>query len=116
MSTKKCPDCKDTVLRRADRRGVEIDYCPDCNGIWLDSGELNKIVEASRKAAELEDKTAPAVKKDSSLKSFFSFLGKTKVEMDDNDDDDDSFSSDFSDSESDSDSGCDSDSGGCDDN
>lgn len=30
-----------------DRNGVEIDYCPDCRGVWLDRGELDKIIERS---------------------------------------------------------------------
>jgi len=29
----------------ADRQGVEIDYCPECRGVWLDRGELDKIIE-----------------------------------------------------------------------
>ncbi|EBA13611.1 hypothetical protein RCCS2_06979 [Roseobacter sp. CCS2] len=31
----------------SDRSGVEIDYCPDCRGVWLDRGELDKIIERS---------------------------------------------------------------------
>jgi Zn-finger nucleic acid-binding protein len=31
----------------ADRQGVEIDYCPQCRGVWLDRGELDKIIERS---------------------------------------------------------------------
>jgi Zn-finger nucleic acid-binding protein len=31
----------------ADRNGVEIDYCPQCRGVWLDRGELDKIIERS---------------------------------------------------------------------
>jgi Zn-finger nucleic acid-binding protein len=31
----------------SDRRGVEIDYCPQCRGVWLDRGELDKIIERS---------------------------------------------------------------------
>jgi len=31
----------------ADRQGIEIDYCPDCRGVWLDRGELDKIIERS---------------------------------------------------------------------
>ena len=34
-----------TELKMGDRQGVEIDYCPDCRGVWLDRGELDKIVE-----------------------------------------------------------------------
>lgn len=41
-----CPNCKiDLVM--ADRQGVEIDYCPSCRGVWLDRGELDKIIERS---------------------------------------------------------------------
>nr|WP_292773818.1 zf-TFIIB domain-containing protein [Mesorhizobium sp.] len=41
-----CPHCKiDLVM--ADRQGVEIDYCPSCRGVWLDRGELDKIIERS---------------------------------------------------------------------
>lgn len=43
----KCPVCKDTDLVIADRQGVEIDYCPQCRGVWLDRGELDKIIERS---------------------------------------------------------------------
>lgn len=42
----KCPKCNITLLI-AERQGVEIDYCPDCRGIWLDRGELDKILERS---------------------------------------------------------------------
>lgn len=42
----KCPiDGKTLVI--ADRSGVEIDYCPECRGVWLDRGELDKIIERS---------------------------------------------------------------------
>lgn len=43
-----CPVCKETKLLIADRNGIEIDYCPDCRGIWLDRGELDKIIERSQ--------------------------------------------------------------------
>jgi uncharacterized protein len=43
----KCPVCQDTDLLMTERQGVEIDYCPDCRGVWLDRGELDKIVERS---------------------------------------------------------------------
>ncbi|MFV2052227.1 zf-TFIIB domain-containing protein [Aliiroseovarius sp. YM-037] len=36
-----------TTLVMTDRNGVEIDYCPQCRGVWLDRGELDKIVERS---------------------------------------------------------------------
>lgn len=41
----KCPACLDAVLVMTDRRGVEIDYCPACRGIWLDRGELDKLLD-----------------------------------------------------------------------
>jgi Zn-finger nucleic acid-binding protein len=42
----KCPNCNVTLVM-ADRSGIEIDYCPDCRGVWLDRGELDKIIERS---------------------------------------------------------------------
>lgn len=43
----KCPTCTDTALVMSDRQGVEIDYCPRCRGVWLDRGELDKLIERS---------------------------------------------------------------------
>jgi len=42
----KCPKCNVSLLM-TDKQGIEIDYCPDCRGIWLDRGELDKIIERS---------------------------------------------------------------------
>jgi uncharacterized protein len=39
----KCPIC-DIDMRIAEREGVEIDYCPQCRGVWLDRGELEKLI------------------------------------------------------------------------
>ncbi len=44
----KCPHCNVNLLM-TDKQGVEIDYCPECRGIWLDRGELEKIIERSAK-------------------------------------------------------------------
>ena len=41
----KCPVCKDVTLLMSEKNGVEIDYCPECRGIWLDRGELDKIID-----------------------------------------------------------------------
>ena len=41
----KCPTCADSTLVMSERQGVEIDYCPQCRGIWLDRGELDKLLE-----------------------------------------------------------------------
>lgn len=49
----KCPTCTDTDLVMTDRQGVEIDYCPKCRGVWLDRGELDKIIERSSQPAPL---------------------------------------------------------------
>ena len=43
----KCPACPEVTLVMADRQGVEIDYCPQCRGVWLDRGELDKLIEKS---------------------------------------------------------------------
>ncbi len=42
----KCPNCESTLMM-TERQGVEIDYCPQCRGVWLDKGELDKIIEKS---------------------------------------------------------------------
>ena len=44
-----CPACSETLVM-SERQGIEIDYCPKCRGVWLDRGELDKIIE--RSAAE----------------------------------------------------------------
>lgn len=45
----KCP-VDNTDLLMAERQGIEIDYCPECRGVWLDRGELDKIIERSEAA------------------------------------------------------------------
>lgn len=56
----KCPVCSDENLLMTDRQGVEIDYCPKCRGVWLDRGELDKIIE--RSASEPAPAAAPRSK------------------------------------------------------
>ncbi|MCC6720860.1 MAG: zf-TFIIB domain-containing protein [Bacteroidia bacterium] len=41
----KCPICTNVELVMSERQGIEIDYCPNCRGIWLDRGELDKIMD-----------------------------------------------------------------------
>ena len=41
----KCPNCNETLLM-TERNSVEIDYCPSCRVVWLDKGELDKMLEA----------------------------------------------------------------------
>lgn len=43
----KCPVCSEMNLIMSDRHGIEIDYCPQCRGVWLDRGELDKLIERS---------------------------------------------------------------------
>jgi Zn-finger nucleic acid-binding protein len=45
-----CPICK-SGLQLSVRADIEIDYCPTCRGVWLDRGELDKIIERSQPAA-----------------------------------------------------------------
>lgn len=52
----KCPVC-DVPLSISSREGVEIDFCPQCRGVWLDRGELDKVIE--RAAASLAPSAAP---------------------------------------------------------
>ncbi|HOI29206.1 MAG TPA: zf-TFIIB domain-containing protein [Melioribacteraceae bacterium] len=42
----KCPNCNVNLVM-SEKKGIEVDYCPECRGIWLDKGELDKIVERS---------------------------------------------------------------------
>ena len=51
-----CPVCQ-VPLAMSDRQGIEIDYCPQCRGVWLDRGELDKLIERSTPA---EQPAAPA--------------------------------------------------------
>jgi hypothetical protein len=43
----KFPVCPDVTLTMTERQSIEIDYCPQCRGVWLDRGELDKIIERS---------------------------------------------------------------------
>ena len=53
----KCPTDSATLVM-SERSGIEIDYCPECRGVWLDRGELDKILE--RATAEIPPAPAPA--------------------------------------------------------
>lgn len=46
----KCP-IDGELLVMSERNGVEIDYCPQCRGVWLDRGELDKIIERAASSA-----------------------------------------------------------------
>ena len=59
MTNMKCPVCKDTTLLMSERQGVEIDYCPECRGVWLDRGELDKLIVGEEKAYAGNQQSAP---------------------------------------------------------
>lgn len=52
-----CPVCKTSSLLMTERSGIEIDYCPQCRGVWLDRGELDKLIE---RASPAPQRAAPA--------------------------------------------------------
>ncbi|MDP5084947.1 MAG: zf-TFIIB domain-containing protein [Yoonia sp.] len=79
----KCP-IDGATLVISDRSGVEIDYCPECRGVWLDRGELDKIIERSGAAmtpppaprddrGEYRGDYRPKKKRDSFLSELFDF-------------------------------------------
>ena len=49
-----CPICN-IALQKTERQGIEIDYCPQCRGVWLDRGELDKIIERSSSNSQPQD-------------------------------------------------------------
>lgn len=55
-----CPVCTTERLTMAERQGIEIDYCPKCRGVWLDRGELDKLIEKATAAVEAAPAPAPA--------------------------------------------------------
>lgn len=59
-----CPVCKETQLVMSERQGVEIDYCPNCRGVWLDRGELDKIIERSLQEPSGYGTPAPFARRD----------------------------------------------------
>jgi len=56
----KCPACPTVDLVMSERQGIEIDYCPTCRGVWLDRGELDKIIERSAAAYAAQPTAAQA--------------------------------------------------------
>ncbi len=56
----RCPIDNETLVM-ADRSGVEIDYCPKCRGVWLDRGELDKIIERAAAAPSIPQPAAAPV-------------------------------------------------------
>lgn len=54
----RCPVDNETLVM-ADRNGVEIDYCPKCRGVWLDRGELDKIIDRAAGGSAPQAQPAP---------------------------------------------------------
>jgi len=55
----KCPNDNETLVM-SERSGIEIDYCPVCRGIWLDRGELDKLIEKNADATNRGPAPAPS--------------------------------------------------------
>ena len=72
----KCPVCKDVTLLMSEKKGVEIDYCPECRGIWLDRGELEKIIEKSETYQEPQAREVSSHREKKKKKRRESFLGE----------------------------------------
>ncbi|MAZ10963.1 MAG: hypothetical protein CMN90_14950 [Sutterellaceae bacterium] len=56
----KCPVCKEAQLVMTERQNIEIDYCPECRGVWLDRGELDKLIERSERESAAVSPLQPA--------------------------------------------------------
>lgn len=56
----RCPACAEPQLVMTERQGIEIDYCPECRGVWLDRGELDKIIERSAMTTQPRGSSAGA--------------------------------------------------------
>ena len=79
----KCPVCPDVTLAISSREGVEVDHCPQCRGVWLDRGELDKIIDRTvvesrpdTRSYERDDRYYPSKrhkKKESMFERFFDF-------------------------------------------
>jgi len=57
----KCPVCTAPDLVMSERQGIEIDYCPKCRGIWLDRGELDKLIEKAAHEGSDAAQAAPSM-------------------------------------------------------
>ena len=69
-----------TQLTMSERQGIEIDYCPKCRGVWLDRGELDKIIERadqglSQPSLGRGDQSQPKKKKKNMLSELFELGG-----------------------------------------
>jgi uncharacterized protein len=65
----KCP-IDGAELRLSDRQGIEIDYCPQCRGIWLDRGELDKLLDRNAQAQQAGPATREGARYDEPSRSY----------------------------------------------
>ncbi len=72
----KCPVCKDVTLLMTEKKGIEIDYCPECRGIWLDRGELEKLTEKEETRIEEIEKNNQKLNKENKPHKRESFLSE----------------------------------------
>lgn len=56
----KCPRCESTTMDEREREGVVVDACPACRGVWLDRGELEKLISRATKDIEEYGRSAPS--------------------------------------------------------
>lgn len=64
-----CPACR-VPLSMSERQGVEIDFCPQCRGVWLDRGELDKLIERSERAAPPASAPAAGVRPENGERGY----------------------------------------------
>ncbi len=79
-----CPSCA-TTLTIADRSGIEIDFCPSCRGVWLDRGELDKLIE--RSASFMSGGPAQAAPVQQAAPAYAPAPPQMRRDYDDDDDD-----------------------------
>ena len=72
----KCPVCKDVTLLMSEKKGIDIDYCPECRGIWLDRGELEKLMEKEETRTEEVEEKASKTKNEEKPRRKESFLSE----------------------------------------
>jgi Zn-finger nucleic acid-binding protein len=80
MAPMDCP-VDGTQLMMSERQGIEIDYCPECRGVWLDRGELDKLIERSDRGGDVPssshggEQRGRSKKKKNLLSEIFEFGG-----------------------------------------
>lgn len=81
-----CPNCSDFTLDERHSHGIEVDVCPNCEGVWLDRGELSKLMAAALPESRLAAYVPPANPSDSSEERVPSDRDDRREDDDDDDD------------------------------